>query len=70
MRGLAATTLPGIEEMHILEILSRRYNVEIVLRKENLSPVLRTRLSEELGRLDKEAEKLVEQTFASCRKLG
>ena len=60
----------GIGEMHILEILSRRYDVEILLRKEDLSPDLRTRLSEELDRLDKEAETLVEQTFASCRKLG
>ena len=56
--------IPGIEIMHILEILSRRYDVEILLSKEDLSPDLRTRLSEELDRLDKEAEKLVEQSFA------
>lgn len=42
--------------MHILEILSRRYDVEILLSKEDLSPDLRTRLSEELDRLDEEAE--------------
>ena len=55
---------PGMEAMSILDILSRRYDVEILLSKEDLSPDLRTRLSEELDRLDKEAEKLVEQSFA------
>ena len=56
--------VPGIEAMSILDILSRRYDVEILLSKEDLSPELRTRLSEELDRLDAEAEKLVEQSFA------
>ena len=47
----------------MLELLSRRYDVEILLSSQDLSPDLRTRLSEQLDRLDEEADKIVNQCF-------
>jgi hypothetical protein len=53
--------------MRMLEILSRRYEIEILLSKKDISPDVRTRLSELLDTLDEEAEKLVEQSFEGCK---
>ena len=47
----------------MLEILSSRTDVGILLESDNFSPELRRRLSEELDRLHEETDKLVDQSF-------